>query len=1213
MASINEERDRDCVRALFITDPSDDMEAIQNKQDKVLEGTGAWLLSDQAFTKWLNEDESSLLWLHGDPGKGKTMLAISMVKELAKRTKLQSSASPTALAYFFCDSKDTRRQTCTTILRGLIYQLICQRPELCAHLRDQYDKQKELLFSSPNAAQTLWRIFCNITSSESLQQVYIVLDALDECDSGSIETLLTFIDPPHDTASDDETDIVAIPTELQQTSKVKWLITSRNELAIQQMLAGVMNISMEQNHSRVSEAVQQFVVFKVAQLQRRKRYDKNLGDFVRGQLLEKAEGTFLWVSLASRELSKPRVLSVNTSKVLSGLPSGLTSLYERIMEQILSSEDEELAEHAKSILRAMVVAFKPLTFSELGIAAKLPHRRSMSVISEYVNQCGSMVTIRDYTVYFVHLSAKTFIQSMKGTAIVSPKLGLEHEFLALNCFTYLCEETFNDHARAETGYVEPEYPSRFWLDHTRCAPSAIVQQFDLDNAFFRRDSVPRQAWFESYWKTVHANWESCPSNFSAIHLAAYACLPSFVDAFLAHHHHSDISALDSLGNTSLLWAARNGCTQVVQRLLEAGCDRRAVNNEGMTALQWAASNGHADIVELLFDGKESIQVRDNSAWTPLHRASYNGHVEVVRLLLNLGADSEELDGSTWTPLIRSSSNGHPAVVKLLLDRKASIHALDREGMNPMLHAAWSGHAQIVKMHMDHGADVNTADFNGWTVLHNAAWNGHSDAVRFLLNQKVDLQARCSDGSTPLHHAAWSGHVGVANLLLGGGANVNAENEDGETPLQQAAWRGHTLTAQALLDARGDIDKTNAVGHTALHQAASSGEEEVIVMLLARGADPTLLDKHGQSARALAEVDEHDASARLIKARERAMGILSESAGTPVEESHVDPAVASALGIDAKISTVQPHQAAGFFVPEKLTTKVDGSEKLFYIKSGANKEMFESEFVSLTLLHEIVPTLAPKPLAWGKYEESETWYLVTEWIDMNARNDGCGSGTGLTLAQKVARLHTTPARIPEGHTRPMFGFPITTYCGSTPQENTYCGSWAKFYSEHRLRALARIIEENHGTDKEFTDALNVLIEKVVPRLLGNGHLGGKQGVIPVLIHGDLWEGNKGKGAFDDRQGVEPVTFDPSCCYAHSEFELGLMRMFGGFSASFFNEYHHLVPKTEPKREYEDRMALYELYHYMNHYAIYAGGYREDVMDSVKKLCKQYAGDNEETEE
>lgn len=58
-------------------------------------------------------------------------------------------------------------------------------------------------------------------------------------------------------------------------------------------------------------------------------------------------------------------------------------------------------------------------------------------------------------------------------------------------------------------------------------------------------------------------------------------------------------------------------------------------------------------------------------------------------------------------------------------------------------------------------------------------------------------------------------------------------------------------------------------------------------------------------------------------------------------------------------------------------------------------------------------------------------------------------------------------------------------------------------------------------------------------------------------------------------MEEVVFDPSACYAHSEYELGIMRMFGGFGRGFFAEYHDLCPKTEPRVEYEDRVRLYEL--------------------------------------
>lgn len=59
------------------------------------------------------------------------------------------------------------------------------------------------------------------------------------------------------------------------------------------------------------------------------------------------------------------------------------------------------------------------------------------------------------------------------------------------------------------------------------------------------------------------------------------------------------------------------------------------------------------------------------------------------------------------------------------------------------------------------------------------------------------------------------------------------------------------------------------------------------------------------------------------------------------------------------------------------------------------------------------------------------------------------------------------------------------------------------------------------------------------------------------------------------GVEEVVFDPSAVYGHSEYELGIMKMFDGFGSAFFKEYEKLVPRVEPREEYEDRIALYEL--------------------------------------
>jgi fructosamine-3-kinase len=156
--------------------------------------------------------------------------------------------------------------------------------------------------------------------------------------------------------------------------------------------------------------------------------------------------------------------------------------------------------------------------------------------------------------------------------------------------------------------------------------------------------------------------------------------------------------------------------------------------------------------------------------------------------------------------------------------------------------------------------------------------------------------------------------------------------------------------------------------------------------------------------------------------------------------------------------------------------------------------------------------------------------------------------------------------------------VTTCCGDTPQDNSFCESWSEFFAEKRLRFIVGRCGLANGRDAELAAMVETTAAKVVPRLLGDEHLNGGRGVMPVVVHGDLWSGNAGKGVVSGGSGpevVEDIVYDPSACYAHSEYELGIMNMFGGFGGSFLKEYHGLCRKTEPEEEYDDRVKLYEL--------------------------------------
>lgn len=289
---------------------------------------------------------------------------------------------------------------------------------------------------------------------------------------------------------------------------------------------------------------------------------------------------------------------------------------------------------------------------------------------------------------------------------------------------------------------------------------------------------------------------------------------------------------------------------------------------------------------------------------------------------------------------------------------------------------------------------------------------------------------------------------------------------------------------------------------------------------------------------------------------------------------VDPAILAAVGLDAQNTKQASHGGSGFSSTFKLTGLKDGRQVNYFVKTGMGTDaevMFRGEHASLNAINDAVPNFCPRSHGNGPLASSPgSFFLATDFLDLRASSSAT-RGSGLSLAQKLARLHTTPAPVPDGHDRSMFGFPVPTCCGATEQVNEWRESWADFYADNRIRAIGKACVKAHGRDGEFDKTLEAIASRVVPRLIGDDTV---KGIRPVVIHGDLWSGNHGRGVIAGQGGTEEVVFDASAVYGHSEYELGDMRMFGGFG-NFWKEYEKLIPKAEPKEEWEDRVALYEL--------------------------------------
>ena len=135
-------------------------------------------------------------------------------------------------------------------------------------------------------------------------------------------------------------------------------------------------------------------------------------------------------------------------------------------------------------------------------------------------------------------------------------------------------------------------------------------------------------------------------------------------------------------------------------LLDAGADMEVEDDWGMTPLQKAAREGHTEIVNLLVNAGADITKKKNFHWgTPLHLAAQKGHTEIVKVLLDVGVDiSREIGGmfipvcerfyKDWqdddgaTPLHLAAKEGHIEIVKLLLDAGASTYIKNNNGESP---------------------------------------------------------------------------------------------------------------------------------------------------------------------------------------------------------------------------------------------------------------------------------------------------------------------------------------------------------------------------------------------------------------------------------------------------------------------------------------------------------------------------------------------------
>jgi fructosamine-3-kinase len=248
----------------------------------------------------------------------------------------------------------------------------------------------------------------------------------------------------------------------------------------------------------------------------------------------------------------------------------------------------------------------------------------------------------------------------------------------------------------------------------------------------------------------------------------------------------------------------------------------------------------------------------------------------------------------------------------------------------------------------------------------------------------------------------------------------------------------------------------------------------------------------------------------------------------------------------------------------------GQNASYFVKinDAAQLAMFEAEAEGLEQMAKTGTIRVPRPICSGTVGRSS--YLAMEWLEFG----GGDSVAWEKMGRNLAGLHRSDA----GHT---FGWERENTIGATPQINTPSENWADFFTEHRIGYQLRLAKRRGGNfpdDDLILPAVREMLSDRQPR--------------PSLVHGDLWSGN----AAISIDG-EPVILDPATYRGDREVDIAMTELFGGFPAAFYRGYQEVFPLDEG---YRQRKTLYNLYHILNHFNLFGGGYASQANGMIRQI-------------
>ncbi|KAF4550685.1 Phosphorylase-like protein 1 [Elsinoe fawcettii] len=370
--------------------------------------TCLWALKHTLYEEWINAEAGSLLWISADPGCGKSVLMKTIVEEDLPG-RFTTPEELTICYYFFRENSGHAKLH--VALCAVLHQIFKTQPIMMRHAKKELQLENTHFLQEP---ETLFRILDRILGDEAVGPIVCAFDALDECESGDKDRLLSWLCDAR-----------------RQSGRVKIPVSSRPYEEIERRFRQSSSVSQirirgETENEALNREIDQVIHSATMNFASEVELSSEIVSAILRKLLAMRNRTYLWLKLAF-EYIKDALRYRKDVAVINMLPSSVADAYEQMLQRRVPEVGRELVDHIFSL---MIAADGPLTVWEMQVSLVLLSKKCRTlqeaeakqfltmrdVVGSIRKWCGLLVFVQDDRFFFLHQTVKEFLlASHSGT------------------------------------------------------------------------------------------------------------------------------------------------------------------------------------------------------------------------------------------------------------------------------------------------------------------------------------------------------------------------------------------------------------------------------------------------------------------------------------------------------------------------------------------------------------------------------------------------------------------------------------------------------------------------------------------------------------------------------------------------------------------------------------------------------------------------------